>query len=388
MTATCCPPPEVHRLSIVSLESRNPIQLSPLAGPHVGLPFVAEPNASLRDLTIEQTEDLAARSSPIAQAIQSERSILCQSSSTPCSVIDLLDLQTTYERNQSAGQAMRAYLNLVEVHLQHELIVESTGRIDEAIATVERLRENQVTVPTDDREFDRQQLELDEKTERLRHQHYQLSGQLEALLSLDRRYDSPLWTNFQSREFQPLELGAELAAAFENRTDLAVLQRLAHGDDSNDMLEWLRGAASSASPLLGIVAKGGLFGLCQPADEQESEGANRRCQVANLARAKRDSIAMDVADAVDSIATRLRVIELKRKAIASIEESQAAAVQGKDLQPVDLKNDLQQKLQLLQVRSELIHEIIECESDLVRLRQAQGVLGRNLAPGSFAGVKR
>ncbi len=376
--STCCPTPEVNRLASISLESRAAIQLSAIEWSHAGVPFVDEPNGSLRDLTIQQTEYLAARSSPIAQAIQKEKAILCRSPTTPAAARKLLDLTAAYERNQSAGQAMEAYLNLVEVHLQHELLIQSKVPIDDATATVAKLRENLVSVPFDDREFFRQRLELDERSERLHHQQNQLNAQLESLLQLDKRYVAPIWTNYQSQPVAAFDRNAEIAVAFENRTDLAALRCLAYDGGSSEMLEWLRATARSTSPLLGIIAGGrGLFGSRQSEESRESEAANRRCQVENLARLRRDMIEMEVSDAVDSIATRLRVIELKRQSIASVQESLEASVEGKDLQPIDLKSDLELKLRLLTLRSELIHEIVELEKDVVRLRQSQGVLGRS-----------
>lgn len=383
---TKCTAIEINRLAIIPLESRNPISLKQLAAQHRGLPFVDSTSSTLRDLTLQQCELLAARSSRPANQLLAEKTLLCGNPSTPPIVIQLLDQQAIHERNQAAGQAMRAYLGLVEVYLQHELIIDSKEEIQSASETVNKLRESRVTVAMDDGEFQRRQLELDERAERARHQQVQLIAQLQKLLNLEGCVPSPIWTNFQSTPpITTLELCAELSVAFENRSDLAVVERLASGDDSKATLDWLRAAVGGISPLMGIVASSkGLLRSRQTDRERTHEASQRQDQMSSVVQAKRDLIELEVSDAIDSITTRLRVIDLKQQTIASLEKSLATAEKAKDLIPVDLTADLDIRLKILAVRSELIHEIVEYETDLVRLRQSQGLLGRDTALDSAA----
>lgn len=381
-TPNCCPVPPVHRLSIVDYSSRNPIQLNPQMAPHTGVPLGEQDETGLRDLTIAQCENLAAQSSPVAEQLRSERAILCQSNGTPSIVFECLDLQEAHERNESAGQAMRAYLNLVEIYLQHELLLESHTQVDRAAETVARIRSEGLTAASDDGELQRQHLALDGKVEEIRHQSAQLHAQLQSLLRLDERQSSPIWTNFQSDlEETELDPEAELAVALANRGDLAALERLASANGSNELLEWLQAAARGVSPLLAVIARGpGILASHRSEQDRDRESANRQCQLDRLAQHKRDQIRFEVFDAVDSIRMHRRVMNLKRQAIASLQDSIAAAERGKDLKPVELSSQLENQQALLKLRSEYLHERVGYEADLVKLRQAQGLLGRSDIP--------
>ncbi len=375
---TDCAEIEINRLAIIPLESRNPISLTQLLAQHGGLPFVDNSANTLLDLTLQHCELLAARSSRLANQLHAEKAILCRNPATPAVVLQMLDQQAAHERNQAAGQAMRAYLGLVEVYLQHELIVASKQEIQTTSETVNKLRESRVTVAIDDGEFQRRHLELDERAERARHQQFQLNSQLNKLLNLEECVPSPIWTNFQSTHSNAaFELCAELAVAFENRSDLAGVESLASADDSKALLDWLRTVVGGTSPLMGIVASSkGFLRKRQTNSEREQEASQRQNQVSSSVEAKRELIELEVSDAIDSLVMRLRVIEMKQQATASLENTVATAEKAKDLFPVDLKTDLENRLKLLTLRSELIHEIVEYESDIVRLHQSQGLLGR------------
>lgn len=369
-----CPAPETHRLAVIPFDGREPIQLAEWHEPHRGIPIAEPPTETLQDLTFQQCGELAARSSPIARALESERQILCGDERTPRAAVEILGLQAVHERNQAAGQALRAYLGLVEIYLQYELILNAKNEINLAADSLEKLRDAGVALAADEGEFERRQLELDERIVKTQHLQHQLTAQLEKLMSLDSA-GVPLWTNFQSTPpIAQFDAPAELATAFANRKDLAAAQRLADGAGSLDLLDWMRNSAREISPLLGtIAARRGLL-PARDRDAREREATERKCQLEAAVDAKRVVIELDVKDAIDSLGARSRVIDLKRQTIASLTTSLARAEKAKDLYPVDFQTDLENRMKLLTARSELVHELIEYESDLVRLRQAQGLL--------------
>lgn len=385
----CCPAVANHRLQTVAIDSRSSIQVYSFEQPLDGKPFVTESDTQLRDLTLEQCEYLAARSSPLANQLESEKSVLCRSGYATPTLLQLLDLQAAHERNASAGQAMRVYLGLVEVHLQHALLDESRAEIDRAQQTVEKLRSEQVAVPTDDGELVRQKLEIDRQVERLRLQSQQLTEQLETMLSLDRSQVEPLWTNYQSQWVMPeFDIPQQVATGLQHREDWAALQILANHDTSRESLDLLRPAARGVSPWMGIVARQvGLLPSHRTRNQDQAEASGRQCQMALLAEQKRQSIEAEVTDAILSIQSRTRVMELLRQSIESMDQSLAAAEQAKDFAPLDLATDLEKRLARIKLRSDLIHEVLGLEGDVIRLKQAQGMLGRGSMEPTLAGAR-
>lgn len=380
-----CPSPPVHRLAEVAFDNRSLIQIYSWPIQQVGIPFTATQDEKLRDLTIDQCEEFAARSSPIANQLEAEKSVLCQACIASPLLLQLLELQAAHQRNESAGQAMRAYLALVDVHLQHRLIEESRATIERAQQTIEALRSEGVAVTTDDGQLIRQRLEVDVQAERLRLQSQQLNGQLDTLLNLDRSQAGVIWTNYRYVLDTPeLDLANETATAVYNRKDLAALNLLAGADLREEGLDTLRAALRGTSPLMGIMARQiGLLPSHRSRRQDEAEAAGRQCQIEQLAVSKRQAIEMEVGDAVYSVQSRLRVIELQRQSIASLEQSLAGAEQAKDFAPIDLAQDLERRLELIRLQSDLIHEIMGFESDMIRLRQAQGILGSPRSAGSL-----
>lgn len=368
-----------NQLASVSLAERTPISLSNLTREIGGTPLISGEPTTVRDLTPSQCESLAAASSRIANALQAEQNMIRCNVNAPECVVQILRMQAIHQRNESAGQALEAYLNLVEIYLQHDLLNESTEQIDIAVEIVEKLRAADVDTGIDNRVFDRQQNELEEKAVELAFNQRRLTTGLELLLQLDRSNSNPIWTNYQADDSLVADQTVEqaLATAWANRRDLQALRLLADCCDEK-VLDLIRSSAKTLHPLLGLNFKVTRL-LPRPrliSREAQAECCSRRSQIQQVIDSRKQLIELEISELVQSIQKHKELIKLKQSTIKSLQDSIESAEKAAEVRPVDLEVQLKNKSQVLEQRSALIHERIALEIDRVKLKRAQGLLGR------------
>jgi len=366
--------PARNALSTLEFESRTPIQIG-VGQPTSGLPLTVN-DGSIRNLTLGECQSLAFNSSALGNALSQEGKVVnsesCGSDETPGCVSRIICLQAEHERVKSSGQATEAFLNLVDVYLQHEILLESMEEVDRASSVLNKLKENEIEVDVDPRELDRQENMLEEKAAELLYAQQQATTGLSLLLNLNVDNTTPIWTQYENLETVPIpELQSAVDVAFENRKDLAALNELACCCGP-EVMELIRSSTQTLHPLIGLK-----FGpkrkwnfLVQKELEQE---ACCRCeQIVDVVQAKKKLIRLEVSQLVQSMNRRARLIYLKKSTVESLSKSLDEAEKAVEIKPLDFKTQIENKAAWLQARSELVHEIVALEIDRSKLTTAQG----------------
>ena len=193
------PPPEPSiQLEPIAIDDRVPILIPDIGFEANGTPANPGDPISLRRLTVEQCRQLALAGSRNANALDAEQERLRCNENTPECIRQMMQCSAAHQRNESIGQALEVYLNLVEIYLQHDLLLQSKVLIEDTRKTIEDLRAADVVVDFDRRELDRKQLEADEKVFALMSNQRKLTTGLELLLQLQRTANSPIWTEYRA----------------------------------------------------------------------------------------------------------------------------------------------------------------------------------------------
>ena len=344
-------------------------------------------------LTVEECEGLSARNSAIGAVLDTESRL--NSPCQPCSQVDpcvrdsmnaIISANSMYQRNLSAEQAMLAYFGLAEVYLQNQIIDETLVEIEELQEVLEQLQEEGLLRDVDPESLNRKRLEALEMRNELLFNFESLNEALRGLLGLERDVH-PIWTDCQISNWEvPVHLDAELEIAFSNRTDVQSLEKLS--SISNDqIIETLRNSVRSASPLAGLVLERRIFGGYF--SDQSAEVAKLRSQLLILHNAQIDLVKSQVAEHFYSVLKNHEMIQLKRQKLASLRKSEARLDAKRQVGPIEVDEVLSVKSELLKCRSEIIRSAIELQMSWIRLRSAQGLLGRNdLAPNTLDPSKR
>lgn len=372
------PPDPAKQLEEVPINDRAPIQVNDIGLNASGSPVNADAQNSLRRLTVAQCRELAMTGSRNANALDAEfQRLQCNENVPPC-ILEMIQLSAMHQRNESIGQALEAYLNLVEVYLQHDLLLESTVLIDDTHQTIDQLRAADVIVDFDRRELDRRRMTAEEKAFELLSNQQTLTTGLELLLQLQRTSGSPIWPEYSAESFGQYDvptLNDSLTVAWENRKDLRALQALATCC-SEDLIDAVRSSLRSIHPLLGFAfrPRGVLYQAFFGQQDDLHEVNQLQNQVYGVIESLKDSIELEVASRVYSIEKRMAVIRLKKARIQSLHDSIQSAKDVAAVKPVDLKAQVERRAQVIEARSELIRERIALEIDRVKLMQAQGIL--------------
>ena len=365
----------VNQLPTISIDSRQFISHTELQG-IAGSPVVEDYSTVVRTVGFSEIQSMAADNSTIANAIDGEREKLCCREDAPKCLATILNLQAQHERNQSAGQAGEAFLNLVQVYLLHDVLLESTREVDRASKIVQKLKDNDVPIDFDERQLVRQENELEEKAAELLFNQKRLTTGLSLLMDLDVKDTTPIWTVYQSQGLPPtVDLQSALDTAWSNRADLQAMSLLTECCDA-DLLDIIRSSAKSLHPLLGLAIKKKRW-LRRPRlskIEDTQEACCRVNQIKQLMEARKKLIAREIADLVFSMQKRRRLIGLKKETITSLEQSISSAEKAVEIKPIDLKTQLANRARVYEIRAELIREIIGLEIDSLKLKQAQGLL--------------
>jgi hypothetical protein len=371
-------PEPSNELVEIAVSERSPIQMAYQDQISGGTPVNPDAQNSLRRLSIVQCSMLARRSSRAGNALDGEYERLRCKEHVPECILQMLQLSADHQRNESAGQALEAYLNLVEVYLQHDVLLESAVLVQETHETLDQIRAAGVVVDFDRRELDRRRMEAEEKAFELLEKQQQLTSGLEILLQLRRTAKSPIWTEFQAESIgvgAAPDLNSSLTIAWENRKDLQAMKVLATCC-SEDLLDAIRASARSLHPLLGLaLSPRPLFfrALFGPEENLQETNSLQR-HITGVIESQKDLIEAEVSNRVFSIEKRIAVMQLKQAQIDSLRNSIQSAKDAASIKPVDLETQLNQKSEILRIRSEIIHERIALEIDRMKLMQAQGLL--------------
>ena len=363
-------------LDATPIADRPPIELFELDNSVGGVPFSNADTTSVRVVNLAGCQSLAAANSATAQALQSHSRFLQRQECPPSCIINALNSQQSHERNLAAGRGSELFLNLVELHLQNELLANAVMDVERAGRILAKLQENDLARDFDQGNVDRQRLFIEEQRIQLTSRYLQASTGLESLLSIQTESMSPLWTDFQTTE--PIDIPdveQSIARALANRADLAALEEM-YGCIDTLEIDALRGLSSGMSPLLGIglTPKACLFKKLAKQRARDAESPSRREQICELIKLKRETIRNEVVQSLTQWREHEQLLELKRSTISSLEQSLARQEKLKDIETIrfDARVELEQQLQ--RERSNLVHELIAREISRIQFQQSLGQL--------------
>ena len=388
-----CPPLCTAKQSIayglaeIPFDARLPI-IQPVSGQSLlGWPISSEISVDdrpLRNLSQQQCEQMARSIAPIANEIETHRQWLAANNAACPGLLDALAYQADYERSLQAGQSMEVFLNLANIFSQQPNIAQSHSILDGTQRVLEKIRDAEVSQTGDTTALARQHLEIEEKEIELRQKQQQLTHGLELLLGLEAT-STPIWTEISEQILPPrsLDLQNQYARAIAQRSDLKVLESLSN-DCSQFTADQFEAMVASSSPLLGtglprpIAAAWWRSSRFKEQVQQEidrvtaAETQRRREQLQGLADAKRKLIKRQLNDAITSIETAWKLLDVKQQRLTSLETAIRVAEKSKDTTTLDPAEHLKRRLELTKIESEIVDQQFQIAIGHVKLKQIRG----------------
>jgi len=353
-----------------------------LGGQHSAAADDALPTVSYQSLTARESQCLAVEASVIGNLLDRERAN-CSSCSlghadrqTQCTQLEVLRHAGAEARNKSGADAMKLFYGIAATEAGLDSVAAAMTVLDDVTSKLDQIRSEELTVPVETTQFDRQRLELIAKRADLEATRATLNAQLRALLSLDSPGGRTLLQPEDSWEITTtsFDVEAEVAYGLATRPELALLRRLTMADEES--------TAAAAKALLGDVH--GLMGIAARAMTTEllnsvlgvtgCEAAVRRRQIRELHDRRSQQLAGEIRAAV-------LVIEARRR--------QAQAAQGQVLSRLKRVDELRQRretadatfvemgesqLRLTEERAAVTSAVIAWKRAVVDLRELQGAI--------------
>lgn len=379
-----------HQLPVVSAMDRPALLFAEGMQPVKGR--LVEVSDQVRILTLKDAEILAAGNSEAASHIREQRLWLKCKPGITNSLLESLKHQEEYERNQSAARAMEAFFQLAEIDAQLPILDRSISVIENAETAILKVHQSGLPIEHDTTELGRQKIDLERKRDELVYNRKLVSGQLALLLNLDPDDPLSIWTDFRPRDPAiDVDVKKQVEIAFENRGDLLGVETLALASNPKS-LDGLRQVSAGKSPVMGITPTGlGPARWWQHRLQaqleclRQKEFAQRKIQLARLAKSQKKVIRAEVQGTLLGVANRRRKVESIGRTIASLNRSIIAAEKAKDIRPIDFPQYLGWKLEVLKLTSDSIHQLAAIQTDISKLQASQGILGKkHPAPEEFA----
>ncbi|MEZ6094071.1 MAG: hypothetical protein R3C03_07495 [Pirellulaceae bacterium] len=371
-------------MRVIDFPSRSPVTLATIEEPIYGWPIESLTNDVIRDLTFAECESMAAASAPIANSLDEQAIWLRNNGQLSSALENAIAHQAAFERNEQAGKALEAYLNLANIYSQQPVMEQSRSLFVEAAAAAKKFQDAGIEIAGDVAAIEREALYLDRRSAELLHSQNQLHAAMTILLSLDIHDTLPIWTHFNSQDDSvTTDYESDVAVALSHRGDLNALRSLAQ-ECSNDSLSTLQAASSQASPLLGAalpLPQIPKWWQCILKDELEclknQNLDHQRQQLMELVATKEKLVVQEVREVISSMQQHQQLLDINMRELESLRSSIEAAERAKDATPLDFETHLKQRQRQLQLTSDIVNELFSIQLDRVRLRRSQGLLGQS-----------
>ncbi len=347
-------------------------------------PTIAADDDQYRAVTLRDCERYAASASASSNALDGEADRYARAADSSNSITRILRMQARQVRNDTAAEAMNAWLGLLQTGLLHDVLIRSVGQLDTTRLTVDRLREEGLAMETDLGQFDRQFSDLEDRQAQLVAAEQDLAGLLDFLMGTSSDPGHPLAPDATGlaawRDPGPLDLEQAVVTAIACRQDLAILETMAASQDVKT-LEAAREALRGVHPLLAAAIErnfaGGPLKRLRLKKQLELELAARKTQLRDVIETTRQRIRLEVASALNAIERHHRGVDLRKAKLDSLDESLNLLEAAAKIRTVSLaeKTDLQS--QRLETESALVEQLIQRELAWVNLLKSQGRLGRS-----------
>lgn len=337
-----------------------------------------------RVVALRECERHAATASASANALDGEADRYARAASGSNSITRILRMQACQVRNDTAAEAMSAWLGLLQSGLQHDLLIRSVEQLDATRLTVDRLRKEGLAMETDLGQFDRQFNDLEDRHARLVALEQDLAGLLEFLMGTLPDAAHPLAPDASGmgewRDPETPDLEEAVATALACRQDLAILETMAASQDVRT-LEAAREALRGVHPLLAAAIErnfaGGPLKRLRLKNQLELELAARKTQLGDVIHTTRQRIRLEIASALNAIERHQRGVDLRKAQLDSLDESLKLLEAAAKIRTVSLAEKTELQSQRLETESALVEQLIERELAWVKLLKSQGRLGRH-----------
>ncbi len=346
--------------------------------------------AATRSLTDAECACLAASRCGIAKVLDKEAASLQRElhrhrRRTPSNLLPpILQDRAAQERNDAAEQALLAYYQLAEIHLQNSVLSESYSELDRVRRTVDGLLGAGVPMETDRTQLDRNLLQLNLQQAQLRVNETRLTAQVKTLIGEDPFSPEAIET---ACRIEPRPVGYSLIEAMEiareHDFELKAIRRMLHSGDVED-LDVARGLLRVASPMLGqepvklgFLAK--VVAVVGHDDSGDRELSLRKQQLRELYQVRQQQLDLEVANEVVSVQERYLDVGIARDVLESWRGRVTSLQSRRELQKSDYQDIVNARVELLKAKADLVHKLILLEMAHARLRGVMGLLGQECA---------
>lgn len=333
---------------------------------------LAASSASLGDLTMRERQ-LNEPRIPMVSLVHIRRKK--QEGTRTC----ILEYSAQELQNQASALALQTFFQLAESEAQADVALAASQSLENVVMQSRQWQERGLKLPPDIDSLERQWLDAQTKHAQLRLTIQELNAKLSELMSLPYDAEMPYWpqADFSIRN-DPIDPDLAVQTGLTYRGDLNVL-RCALGTLNETTLPEARELIKSINGLLGDK-KGKEFvhevlaPLFQILGLSSRETQMRREQLANLLNNREQTAAEEIRLAVHKLALQVYVVDLARKQLVQT-QSRLAQVQEKEQKGLaSILDRIQVEGDWYKARSNLIHEVMQWQIDMIQLKQAQGVL--------------
>lgn len=340
---------------------------------------------AIRVLSLEDTLCVAAQNARTAGLLQSQLKRLnnIQDAKCPGSLNLAIRAQIANERSQAASLAGQAFLGLVEVDLQRNLLIEAQQRLAEINLTIKEAAKNGFATADAKEVLEQQSVKIAKQESELNFNSEKLKAQLKTLLGLPTTEDIELSYHLNP---SPLKLDSEteFTKAMENRAELVALRTtlaqwnscssesakaILSAVDPRMGLELAKAVACSRWPLLSLIRsqRNPVIDHCEnPALRQQTE---------KLLQDSEEAVKLQVEEAILETQFAYESMTLADEDIRRLENQIDRIRAKKDLDATGAYVDLQNNwYETLLARSERLNQAISFESGQIRLAHANGEL--------------
>lgn len=387
------------------LRWRTPLILllcGPLAGclPCAALPRPADPNCTLEHLgnahaledgevvlTPDEVQRNAVRNSGVGAALEADSGndpscLTCLPGHKRAALTRLLKAYAADEvRNQAAALALTTYYRLAETRLQIRLVQQSLNLADRLVARAGELLKQGLTPPEHITKLQRQRSEVLAELLRLELLRDRLTEQLRHLADGKIRVCRIATIEVFKVVDEPIDECQAIAIALKYRPDLNLLRAtLTHLDGAT--LPLIRQVLAGLNPLLG-----GKSGCCVPLVEclvrlvpvlTRGEVEKVRQELTAILCERERQAVSEVRQALRKIRTSVQLAK-EAQECERLAGQRLAELEEKSSKGLATDGDLPlARREQVKTRSDVLHEVIEWEIARMELRQAQGLLVREV----------
>lgn len=340
---------------------------------------------TIRVLSLEDTLCVAAQNSRTAGLLKSQLAKLGNTQNVRCPGALTLAIQSQIanERSQSASLAGQAFLGLVEVELQRNLLVEAQQKLIDLQQTIDEAEQQGFATSEAKDVVEKQTVKIAERESLLNFNAQKLTSQLKTLLGLSPSDDIELSYHLNPAPIT-FDLQAEKAKAINQRAELIALrQTLAQWNDCS--AETARTLLSAADPRMGVELAKAVVNSRWPIlsllrnrrmpEFDHCENQSLRQQTEKLLQDSEVVVGLSVEEAILDAQYAYESMVLANEEIKRLNAQVERIRARKDIDATATCLELQENwYNSLLARSDRISQAIKFESGQIRLAHSTGEL--------------